>query len=122
MIYKGIYFCENKNGCLDKTYASDLPVIKPGTKDWDNAVNDLSGLGKGKMNIRTENATDAKALLKDARGNMDRRKNYTNDSYKKGYETHNAQNQRELGAGNDLQHVKWKDGKSGGHIYYDKAN
>ena len=102
--------------------ASDLPVVKPGTKDWDNAVNDLSGLGKGKMNIRTETATDAKALLKEARGNMDRRKNYTNDSYKKGYETHNVQNQRELGAGNDLQHVKWKDGKSGGHIYYDKAN
>jgi hypothetical protein len=35
---------------------------------------------------------------------------------------HNQQNARELDAGNDKQHIKWKDGKSGGHIYYDKAN
>jgi hypothetical protein len=64
-------------------------------------------------------------LLKEARGNMNRYKNYAKDkgvTYKKGYETHNVQNSRELGAGNDLQHMKWKDGKSGGHIYYDKAN
>lgn len=53
---------------------------------------------------------------------MDRRKQYTTAPYKKGYEMHNDQNARELGAGNDLQHLKWKDGKAGGHIYYDKPN
>ena len=104
------------------TKATDLPVIKPGSQEWINAVNDLSGLGKGKLNLRTETATDAKSLLREARGNMDRRKNYTNQNYKKGYETHNVQNSREMGAGNDLQQLKWKDGKSGGHIYYDRAN
>ncbi len=102
--------------------ATDLPVLKPRTKEWMNAVENLSGLGKGKLNFRTETATDAKALLNEARGNMDRLKNYTKQSYKKGYETHNVQNSRELGAGNDLQHLKWKDGKSGGHIYYEKSN
>jgi len=102
--------------------ATDLPVIKPGTKEWKNAVDNLSGLGKEKSNYRTATATDAKALLKEARGNMNRSKNYTNKTYKKGYETHNGQNSRELGAGNDLQHLKWKDGKSGGHIYYGKPN
>ncbi len=102
--------------------ATDLPVVKPGTPEWKNAVDSMSGLGKGKLNVRTETAADAQALLKESRGNMNRYKNYTNDSYKKGYETHNAQNPRELGAGNDLQHLKWKDGKSGGHVYYDKPN
>jgi len=95
--------CEKKEGVAK---ATDLPLVKPGTQEWKNAVDNLSGLGKGKLNIRTESATDAKALLKEARGNMDRRKNYTNQSYKKGYETHNTQNSRELGAGNDLQHLK----------------
>ena len=102
--------------------ASDLSVLKPGTKAWDNAVNSLSGLGKGKVNYRTGSATDAKSLLEQARGKMNRNKQYTQQKYKKGYETHNSQNPRELGAGNDLQHLKWKDGKSGGHIYYNKPN
>jgi hypothetical protein len=102
--------------------ATDLPIVKPGTQQWTETVDSLSGLGKGKLNVRTETATDAKALFNEARGNMNRYKNYTNQSYKKGYETHNVQNSRELGAGNDLQHLKWKDGKSGGHIYYEKAN
>jgi hypothetical protein len=102
--------------------ASDMTVVKPGTKEWDEAVEALSSLSKGKMNIRTRSATDAKRLLKESRGNMDRRKQYTDDTYKKGYETHNDQNKRELDVGNDLQHLKWKDGKAGGHIYYKKPN
>ena len=102
--------------------ATDLPLIKPGTQAWKDAVDYLSGLGKGKVNFRTSTANDAKALLKESRGNMNRYKNYTDTSYKKGYETHNVQNPRELDAGNNLQHLKWRDGKSGGHIYYDNAN
>ncbi len=86
-------------------------------------MKDLASMGKGKRNYRTETASDAKRLLQEARGNMDRRKNYTNDIYKKGYETHNnTYNQRELDVGNDLQHLKWKEIKAGGHIYYDKPN
>ena len=53
---------------------------------------------------------------------MDRRKQYTETRYKKGYEVHNSKNRRELEVGNDLQHIKWKDGRAGGHIYYDIPN
>lgn len=97
-------------------------MVKPGTAEWKNAVDSMSGFGKGKLNVRTETATDAQALFKEGRGSMNRYKNYTNDRYKKGYETHNEQNSRELGTGNDLQHLKWKDKQSGGHVYYDKPN
>ncbi|MBT0587738.1 RHS repeat-associated core domain-containing protein [Alteromonas sp. SM 2104] len=102
--------------------ASDLPVIRQGTSEWKQAVNELSSMGKAKLNFRTETATDAKQLLLEGRGNMNRYKNYTNTSYSKGYEAHNVQNARELGAGNNLQHLKWKDAKSGGHIFYNRAN
>jgi RHS repeat-associated protein len=102
--------------------ASDLTILKPGTKEWNDAVSDLQSLKKGKRNYSTETAADARQLLKEGRGNMDRRKQYRPDKYKKGYETHNSKNARELDAGNDLQHIKWKDGKSGGHIYYSKPN
>jgi len=108
--------------CEAPILASKIPIIKPGTKEWNAAVSSLSGLGKGKMNFRTGSATDAKRLLQEARGKMDRQKNYTNNTYKKGYEVHNKKNKRELEVGNDLQHLKWKDGKSGGHIYYDNPN
>lgn len=55
---------------------------------------------------------------------MDRRKQYSSSTnkYEKGYEVHNDKNTREIEAGNDLQHIKWKDGKTGGHIYYEKPN
>ena len=81
-------------------------------------------MGKEKINLRTETASDAKALLKEARGNMDRRKQYATaeNSYRKGYEVHNDQNARELEACNDLQHLKWKDAKAGGHIFYNQPN
>jgi RHS repeat-associated protein len=86
--------------------AKELPIITKGTKEWSQAVDDLSNMTRGKANYRTESATDAKSLLEEARGNMDRRKQYTTAPYKKGYEMHNDQNARELGAGNDLQHLK----------------
>jgi hypothetical protein len=112
--------------CQECPPASDrLDTVKPDTKEWDNAVNDLSSTEKGKVDVRTETASDADALLKESRGNMNRYKNYAKDkgvTYKKGYEVHNVQNSRELGVGNDLQHLKWKDGKAGGHIYYNKPN
>ena len=100
----------------------NLPMLKPGTKAWEAAVETLGSLKRRAADFRTRTATEAKRLLKEARGNMDRRKQYTKDDYRKGYEMHNDQNDRERGVGNDLQHLKWKDGKADGHIFYDKPN
>ena len=118
--------------------ASDLPVVRPGTKQWDAAVQSLKNGGKG--DIRVANAADAKALLTQARGNMDRRKMYSNDGdYSKGYQVHKPQpradrggnrlpakqrwNKGEVdgGVGNDRPHIKWKDqsGRDQGHIFFD---
>ena len=115
-------FFVGEDAVLVHNSACELPTVKPNSKAWDEAVEKLQNLGKEKLNLRTETASDAKKLLEEGRGKMDNRNNYTNDTYKKGYEVHNSQNQRELDAGNDLQHLKWKDGKSGGHIYYNKPN
>ena len=108
---------------LTRGNARSLTLVKRGSKEWQAAVKAIRN--NRKTNIRVATASDAKALLNEARGNMNRYKQYSKDrgvTYKKGYETHNVQNSRELGAGNDLQHIKWKDSKSGGHIYYDKPN
>ncbi len=112
-------------GAPTPTKASDMPVTKKGTPEWEKAKGDLKALDKGKKNVRVETAKDAKDLLTESRGNMNRYKQYSKDkgvTYKKGYETHNQQNPREINAGNDQQHIKWKDGKAGGHIYYKKPN
>lgn len=104
------------------TNATDLPIVRPGTPAWNRAVSAVRAGGRG--DIRVANRQDAAALLQQARGNMDRRKNYTPDSYAKGYEVHHAQSPvsrgRETAVGNDLAHVKWKDNsdKSGGHIFF----
>ena len=100
--------------------SESLKVLVPGSKEWKKAVEAIKQLGKGKLDFRVKTATDAKKLLKEARGNMDRRKNYTNKG-RKWYEVHNVQNDRELEVGNDLRHLKWKDEKSGGHVFYDWA-
>ncbi len=114
--------------------ASDLPVVRPGTKEWDNAVDSLSKPGRG--DIRVSNAQDAKKLMQDAGLQMDRRKMYTNDSYIKGYEVHKPQpgtnrsgqqltarerwTTGESSVGNDLPHIKWKtdSGNNQGHIFF----
>jgi RHS repeat-associated protein len=96
--------------------ASDLDVLSP-----NEATKKISNLGKFKTNLRVETASEAKEALKQARGSMNRYKQYSKDrgiTFKKGYEVHNQLNPREIGAGNDLQHILWKDGKSGGHIYF----
>ncbi|BBA33020.1 YD repeat [Methylocaldum marinum] len=105
--------------------ASDLPIVRPGTPQWNEAVAALRRGGRG--DIRVATIQDAKALLREARGNMDRRKNYTQAFYRKGYEVHNAQNPlsraRETAVGNDLRHIKWVEGTSKndwseGHIFF----
>jgi RHS repeat-associated protein len=105
--------------------ASDLPIVRPGTRAWNEAVAALRRTGRG--DIRVETIQDAKALLREARGNMDRRRNYTPVSYNKGYEVHNTHNAasraREMAVGNDMRHIKWQEGTSKadwseGHIFF----
>lgn len=89
---------------------------------WDQAVKQLKNLTRDRMDFKVKTTQDTNKLLVEARGNMNRYKNYTQKKYSKGYEVHNVQNPRELGVGNDLPHLKWKDGKSLGHIFYEKPN
>ena len=103
--------------------ATDLPIIEKGTKEWQETVNILKKSDNKKINVRVESASDAKDLLLESRGNMNRYKQYEeNKRYSKGYEVHNQINDREMDVGNNLQHIKWKDSKTGGHIYYNKPN
>lgn len=104
--------------------ASSLTVIKKGTKEWDEAVKAIrSG---GKPNFRVETATDAKNLLKEARGNMNRYTRYTKKPYKKGFEMHPNESHTPNAPHNDLPHVKWKDWLSpddgSGHIFFERPN
>jgi RHS repeat-associated protein len=105
--------------------ASELPTIKPGTKEWDDAVKAIrSG---GKSNFRTETATDAKNLLNESRGNMNRYKRYTDKQYDKGFEMHPDESGTQNAPHNDLPHVKWKDWHSedqsgAGHIFFNTPN
>lgn len=82
----------------------------------------MSRIIDGSADVRVPTASDAKDLLREARGDMNRYKQYTRIPYKKGYEVHNQQSVREIAAGNDLQHLKWYDGKAQGHVYDDKPN
>jgi RHS repeat-associated protein len=116
-------------GIEEVRLASSLPVIKQGTKEWRQAVSEMQNVGK--TNKMTETATDAKKLLKEAHGEMNRYRQYADDrniTYRKGYEVHNMHKtrpksiQRELSVGNDRQHLNWKNGKSKGHIFYEKPN
>lgn len=112
---------ENKgdNSSSSESNASDLDVVEKGSKEWKNAVESLKK--DGKTNVRVKDEATAKELLKESRGNMNRYKQYIKDkgvSYSKGYEVHQQSNSRELGVGNDLPHLNWKDGKGKGHIYY----
>ena len=102
--------------------ATDLAVLVRGSKAWDEAVEALATLGRAKADFRVATAADARALLTEARGRMNRYKQYTQQAYRKGFEIHNQMNQRELAVGNNLQHLKWRDGKSGGHIFFDRPN
>ena len=105
--------------------ASELPTIEKGTKEWDEAVKSIAN--GGNTSYRTKTATEAKELLNEARGNMNRYKQYTSKQYKKGYEMHPNEINTRNAPHNDLPHVKWKDwldelhsGK--GHIFFDKPN
>ncbi|UOO83592.1 DUF6531 domain-containing protein [Neisseria dumasiana] len=115
--------------------ASQLPIVRPGTRGWQQAIEALRKDGRG--DVRVANMEDAKKLMKDAELRMDRRKMYTSTPYEKGYEVHKPQpgkdrqgnyckakerwEKGESEVGNDLPHIKWKKpGKQGqGHIFFE---
>ncbi|WP_438447655.1 RHS repeat-associated core domain-containing protein [Gorillibacterium sp. sgz5001074] len=104
--------------------ATEMPVITKGSKEWDNAVTKLKD--GGSSNFRVESASDAKALMQEGRGNMNRYKQYSTKKYDKGYERHPNESHTQNAPHNDLPHIKWKDWHSNntgkGHIFYTKPN
>nr|WP_262494701.1 RHS repeat-associated core domain-containing protein [Flavobacterium davisii] len=106
--------------------AKDLPEIKPGTKQWKDAVKEAKeALSEGKnYQVRVPTSTDAKAFTKDVHGNMNRYKAHTQSKadgaskYKKGYEQHQSPERAPM----DLQHIKWYNNGSNGHVYYGTPN
>lgn len=110
--------------------ASNLPVIKPGTKEWKLAVDTMRNNGSGKPNFRVADRNAAEKLLKDANpkipeyGQYTGSKNYRN---KAGYEHHPNESHTANAPENNLPHVKWSDYSAGkkapgsgkGHIFYD---
>ncbi len=109
----------------DCSPATKKPTIKRGSKEWDNAVKKMKEGGKGN-DFRVESASDAKAMLKEARGEMNRYKQYTSD-FNKGYEFHPSEAGSINAPHNDLPHIMWKDWTSGatsgkGHTFFNKPN
>ncbi|EQA4287337.1 hypothetical protein ACX2VH_004159 [Cronobacter dublinensis] len=120
--------CRKTNKQYDK--ASDLPVVKPNTKEWEEAVAALRKDGRG--DIRVKNAANAKKLLKEARRNMDARKMYPykEKKYSKGYEFHKPQHgskpggweKSEVSVGNALPHINGEMGLMIKGIYSLRTN
>ena len=107
--------------------ATELKTIKKGTKEWDDAVTKIKAGGKGN-NFRVETIGEAKELLKEGRGNMNRYKRYSKafKDAKKGYSVHPNESNTIHAPHNNLPHIKWKDWLSGdssgtGHIFFNKT-
>ncbi|NPC94281.1 ribonuclease YeeF family protein [Bacillus sp. WMMC1349] len=104
--------------------ATEINVLTKGTKEWDDAVKILQS--GGNSNFRVNSATDARILLQEGRGNMNRYKQYSTKRYNKGYERHPNESHTKNAPHNNLPHIKWKDWHSEnsgkGHIFYNKPN
>lgn len=101
--------------------ASTLKVIRPGTKEWDDAVGSIRT--GGNSDFRVGSRMEAVALLTQARNGMREYPTYyESDVYRKGYEHHPSEVATVNAPHNDLRHIKWKDYESeksgGGHIFY----
>jgi len=105
--------------------ASDLDVLKPGTKEWNEAAKDIGRPGKGK-NYRVRTSQEAEQLLRDSGRKLLEKPTYTDETYKSGYEHHPNERNSQNAPHNDLPHIKWKDWSEGkknganGHIFYDE--
>ena len=110
--------------------ASNLPLIRPGTKEWKQAVEAMRN-GKN-TNFRVANEKEAIDLVNQSRGRMQRQGSHNDpynelgDSYKKGYEVHPNESHTKNAPENDMPHIKWKDWESGksnggrGHVFFDQ--
>jgi RHS repeat-associated protein len=108
--------------------ASNLAVIKPGSREWTTAVKTIKR--GGKTNFRATSQEDAIKLVQEARGPMARKGStadpYNNlgSDYRKGYEVHPSEALTKNAPENNLPHIKWSDwstGKSGGgkgHVFF----
>jgi RHS repeat-associated protein len=113
---------------LSQCKATELPVLKPGSKPWKDAVNAIAkGTGKrGKaINVRVQSQREARQILEEARPGIPHRRSYsapkTNENY--GFEYH-LENETIDTIVNDLRHIKWYDWRSkslfkgDGHIFF----
>ena len=112
--------------CETKTPAHELPVVKPGTSEWRNAVNAIKNATKNKpvSDVRVSTLAHAKQLLKEALGNMNKYKQHAHKilKYPKGYEVH-QQFKKGIAEGdnalqNTLWHIKWIANRTSGHIFF----
>ncbi len=105
--------------------ACEMPIVKPNTKEWKEAVDAIrNGKGKG-VNIRVNNRDDALKLINEAKGNSFKQMDtYTDTPYKSGYELHPNEAHLESTPHQDLEHIKFKDWEKGksngneGHIFF----
>ncbi|MDE1461740.1 polymorphic toxin-type HINT domain-containing protein [Spartinivicinus poritis] len=122
-------FVHNECPC---SKASELPLIKQGSKAWSKAVDSIRNAtghavdGSG-HNFRVTSQRDAKQLVKDAFGNkLPHQKPQTRGTH--GYEYHRGNETGTVPFSNDLQHIKWYDWRSGkntgadGHVFFDIWN
>ena len=99
--------------------------VTKGSRGWKSAVKTLKG-GAKKANFIVDDIGDAKALLQESFGNLNRVKRYKNLSRNspqrlKRYEVHKLDkinSAREIAVGNKLDHIKFNVGKQSGHIYF----
>ena len=122
-------FFKGKIGKDNPFSASQMGIVKPGTKEWKQAAKEmqevLNATGDGrKFQVRVQSSSDAKRFLKEAQGNMNRYKENTysrspgSEKYPKGYEQH----MQDEGSLLDLYHIKWYNKGADSHIFYEIPN
>jgi hypothetical protein len=116
-----------KNVTKGADRATDLPVIKPSTKEWDNTVDAIKNSNGHGNNYRVADQKGAKALLDAAKPNTMHSKPHARGKKKTPYrhEYHRSSKERYMRDTNldhNLEHLKWYDYRntnSSGHIFYD---
>jgi hypothetical protein len=106
------------------TKASDIGAITRGTKQWDQAVASIKNGGLDNINnLRVNNASEAKKLLKDAFGDSVKfQPTYANPT-KGTYQLHPSEINTAQGINNNLSHLKFTDANGReGHIWFGKPN
>lgn len=108
--------------------ATNLPIIKPNTPQWKQAVDSIKNDGKSKPNFRVQDKETANKMLRESKKNLPQYETYTDEKYKMGYEYHPNESHTINAPQNNLPHIKWSDYSAGkkapssgkGHIFYDE--